>query len=174
MHIYEGLKEYLASNDYQYMHQYAKSCLHYSRTLLEKNEKLKYLNKALEIAIVSKSQIETKLNSSTNKFINITFAHVQYTLATIYSEICETESYNNIEHIEWAVEYVMVAISSPYNSDDYKRDNSSSIGIKKFIDYLELGLGQNKFFEKNTQETILSIINLARNILSNDNWENYQ
>lgn len=168
MNIYEGLKSILA-NDYQYMHQYAKSCLHYSRTAMEKDEKLKYLNKAFENAEVSLSQTEVIMDSSSNQYLPITVAHIQYTLAAVYSEICEVEGYEDIGHIEKTVDLVITAISSAYNSDDYKRDNEKSLGIKKFIDYL-VNCEKSELNGK-TRKSIGKIFDLTRSILTNDTWE---
>lgn len=170
MHIYEGLKEHL-STDYQFVHQYAKSCLHYSRTLSESEEKLNYLKNASMNAVSAESQIQAIITSSKNNYLNIALAHIQYTLATIHSEICEVEHYENTEHIKKTVELINTAISSPHNSDDYRRDNTKSIGIKKFIDHLMLSAQQNLKLDNKSQKTISFVINLVKDILSNDNWE---
>lgn len=169
MEIYGNLKDIVAE-DYQYMHQYAKSCLHYSRTLKNNSDKLKYLQIALNNVKVSQSQVEVILENSRNENLSITLAHIQYTFATIYCDICKAENYVNKDNIFEAINSIDIALSSPYNNDDYRRDNNKSIGIKKFMDSF---LANNLVEKLNKQQKSFwqEILNKTRLIItSNSNW----
>ena len=167
VYIYQKLYSYL-SDDYQYLHQYAKSFLRYSHETVSYNEKLKRLLEALEKANIAFSKIENEIQFSASDYLLISEAHIVYTLASLYCEICMIKHYEDVDYLQKALDFVYDAIKSPYNTDDYKQDSSKSLGIQSFIRDLytcevnskikPLGLEYNKKCNE--------ILTEARNILT--------
>ena len=134
VYVYKQLHGQL-SDDYNFLHQNAKCFINYSYVLSDTDEKLQYLNEAKDLAILSKSIIEKSYKDYNNESLMISMAHVQYTLATIFSEICRIENYTNIENISTTIKEINEAIYSPYNNDEYQREQkqSGSRGIVRFV-----------------------------------------
>lgn len=134
VYVYKQLHGQL-SDDYHFLHQNAKCFINYSYVLSDIDGKMKYLNDAKDLAILSRSIIEKLYNDYNNERLLISMAHVQYTLATIFSEICRIEDYTNIENISATIREINEAIYSPYNNDEYLKEQkqSGSRGIVRFI-----------------------------------------
>lgn len=136
VYVYTVLHELLA-NDFHFLHQKAKCYLNYSYFLKGKDteKSLEYLNKALELCIISETMIENKYDSTLNERLQITLAHTKYTHATIMCGICVINDYN--AEIESTINAIEVALLSPYNSKDYQRDRDkrTSYGIYNFLVY---------------------------------------
>jgi len=134
VYVYTVLHELLAK-DFHFLHQNAKCYLNYSYFLTNNNDKSDYLNNALELTKISKAMIENKYEERNNERLLITLAHTQYTLATIFCEICKVHNYLNIEENDNAIYAISEAIYSPYNSDDYQRERKKKTlqGINSFI-----------------------------------------
>ena len=148
VYVYTTLQELLAK-DFHFLHQKAKCYLNYAYFLKNKDEKIKYLNDALELASISKTMIENKYESTNNERLQITMAHTQYTQATILCEICKEHDYSDVSENENVIDSIVGAISSPYNSDDYQRERTqrTAYGIMNFIKYAisnydKLGIAQ--------------------------------
>lgn len=148
VYVYTTLHGLLAK-DFHFLHQKAKCYLNYAYFLKNGDEKMKYLDDALELASISKTMIEDKYEATNNERLQITMAHTQYTQATILCEICKEHEYNDVGENENAIDSIVVAISSPYNSDDYQRERTqrAAYGIINFVQYAisnydELGISQ--------------------------------
>lgn len=134
VYVYTVLHELLAK-DFHFLHQNSKCYLNYSYSLKEENEKHKFLTNALELVIISKAMIENKYKETKNERLLITLAHAQYTLATIFCEICKLHNYLIVEENDSAINYISEAVYSPYNNDDYQRERNRKLGrgINGFI-----------------------------------------
>lgn len=135
--IYTKLHTLLAE-DFNFLHQNAKCYLNYFYYTKNIDDKRKYLAEANKLAIVSHEMVEKKLNETYNEKLSISLAHVKFTNAIIYSELCRQNEYKNIEYIEKAIESILEAWESPYNDKERKRDvkERSSRGITRFINEL--------------------------------------
>ena len=137
VYVYTVLQELLA-NDFHFLHQKAKCYLNYSYFLNEKNpeKSLDFLQKALELSIISKTMIENMYESTSNERLQITLAHTEYTQATIMCGICVSNNYNTID-VENTINAIELALLSPYNGEDYQRDytKQTSYSIHNFLNY---------------------------------------
>lgn len=134
VYVYTQLHGQLSS-DYHFLHQNAKCFVNYSYILSNIDEKTKYLENAKELAALSKSIIEKIYNDTNNETLLISMAHVQYTIATIFSEICKIENYANPENVVSTIKEINQALYSPYNNDEYQKEQKQrmSKGIVRFI-----------------------------------------
>ena len=161
VYVYTTLHPLLAK-DFHFLHQKAKCYLNYSHFLKEKKDKINYLNDALELANISKAMIEKRYDDTQNDRLQITLSHTQYTLATIYCEICKTNNYIDITENEKTIDAINEALHSPYNSDEYQREynRKSGYGIQNFLknsmcNKLNISHKYIKFLENLIQEFIL-------------------
>lgn len=84
---------------------------------------------------ISCSFIEDRFERFKNDNLLISLSHIQYTIATIVSEMCNMQGYSNVDDLESAINAIELALNSPYNSDDYIRDKrkKASHGIISFF-----------------------------------------
>lgn len=131
--VYGGVKS-LLSDDYHFLHQNAKCYLNYYYFAKKHEDRRKYINEAFELVIVSKSILEKEYSSSKNESVYISLSHVNYTCATILAEMCMLENYSDLERVRETISRIGEAISSPYNSDDYRQEKrqQTSRGIMNF------------------------------------------
>ncbi len=121
--IYEGLNK-LLSADPNYMHQRAK-CYIKSASFEKKQEnKLEYLKKAFRDANVAFQIFETRYNKYHNEKILISASHVLYTKALVLSHKCYLNGYANIDENTEAIHILHKALSSPYNTYDFVKEDS--------------------------------------------------
>lgn len=134
VYIYEQLHD-LLSQDYNFLHQNAKCYMNYAYYLSNLSEKYNWLQKSSDLAIIAKTMVEVRYDKFHNERLLISLAHIQYTIATIFCEICIAQKYQNPVDIEKAIDSICIALLSPYNLDDYKRDTkkSGSHGIISFL-----------------------------------------
>lgn len=132
--IYTNLQELLAG-DFNFLHQKAKCYLNYAYVLSIRDDKLKYLEDAREAAKVAASMAEERFDKYKSESLLISLSHIQYTIATVVSEICNVQGYSDVEALEESIDAIEVALNSPYNSDDYMRDKrkKASHGIVNFF-----------------------------------------
>lgn len=134
--IYSKLHSDLAG-DFNFLHQEAKCYTNYAYSLKSSEEKRKHLCIAREFALLSLSMISQRYENTPNENLVISMAHVQYTIATILSDLCKTDKYSNSLLMQEAIDAVCVALYSPYNNDDYRRERRqrASQGITNFLNY---------------------------------------
>ena len=145
--VYRGLHDLLAT-DHQYLHQYAKCMLLYSGEFpIGSGEQTEKLHEAGEYASLSRAKIESdyEYGGKKNKKLEISLAHVNYTIAAINSALCISENYGNAKRISDTVNDIHEALLSPFN-DDYS-------AIREFVNYVS----GNNILEAD-QEKILSDI----------------
>ena len=66
-----------------------------------------------------------------------TLAHICYTIATLASELCIVSNYSDYSDINYAIDYSMRALYSPYNKDEYLKDRKTNrSGIIEFLNGL--------------------------------------
>lgn len=134
--IYSKLHSDLAG-DFNFLHQEAKCYTNYAYSLKSNEEKIKNLSIAREYALLSLSMVSQRYENTPNENLIITIAHVQYTIATILSDLCKADNYTNGLLLQETVDAVCVALYSPYNNDDYRRERRqrASQGITNFLKY---------------------------------------
>lgn len=139
--IYSKLHSDLAG-DFNFLHQEAKCYTNFAYSLKSNEEKRKNLSIAREYALLSLSMILQRYENTPNENLIITMAHVQYTIATILSDLCKTDNYANGLLLQETVDAVCVALYSPYNNDDYRREHKkrASQGITNFLKYVYTNL----------------------------------
>lgn len=139
--IYSKLHSDLAG-DFNFLHQEAKCYTNYAYSLKINEEKRKNLYIAREYALLSLSMVSQRYENTPNENLIITMAHVQYTIATILSDLCKADSYANGLLLQETVDAVCVALYSPYNNDDYRRERRqrASQGITNFLKYVYTNL----------------------------------
>lgn len=135
--IYSKLHSNLAG-DFNFLHQEAKCYTNYAYGLKNNTEKEKFLCTAREFALLSLSMISQRYENTPNENLIISMAHVQYTIATILSDLCKTDGYENGPLLQETIDAVCVALYSPYNNDDYRRERRqrASQGITNFLSYV--------------------------------------
>lgn len=135
--IYSQLHSELAG-DYNFLHQEAKCYTNYAYSVKDAAEKRAYLTKAREFALLSLSMITQRYESSPNENLTIAMAHVQYTIATILSDLSKTDGYTDAPLLQETIDAVCAALYSPYNNDDYRRERKrhASQGITNFLKYV--------------------------------------
>lgn len=145
VYIYTKLHEYLAT-DYHFLHQEAKCYMYYSYSLDDTESKKKYLNDAKQLALVSKSMIENQNETSPNERLMISIAHVQYTIATILSDLSRINEFTDEVLLKESIDAVYEALKSPYNDDDYLRERKqrASRGVVNFLKYFTTNTGRMK------------------------------
>lgn len=121
--IYEGLNE-LLSADPHYMHQRAKCYIKSARFEKEIDGKIEYFDKAYRDANVALQVFENRYNEFGNEKILISAAHVKYTKALILCHRCNIQHFKNIEENTSAIHMLYNALSSPYNSYEFAREDS--------------------------------------------------
>lgn len=164
VYIYTKLHEYLAT-DYHFLHQEAKCYMYYSYSLDDTESKKKYLNDAKQLALVSKSMIENQNETSQNERLMISVAHVQYTIATILSDLSRINEFIDEDLLKESIDAVYEALKSPYNDDDYLRERKqrTSRGVVNFLKYLTTNAGRMKEYpDYHQKESELVNIYLTR------------
>lgn len=134
MRVFSELNAAL-SLDYNFLHQYAKCRMNYSDIMKDEGDRLAQLDEARQLAILSQDMVESMIKKNPNDRLQISKAHVDYTIAAIDSRRCSLQDYKDKEAAQAAIHSVALAFQSPYNEDalqDKRRKYSSS--IKKFID----------------------------------------
>ena len=141
--IYSKLHNDLAG-DFNFLHQEAKCYTNYAYSLNNNNntEKTKYLSAAREFALLSFAIISLRYETAPNENLIISMAHVQYTIATILSDLCKADNYANGLLLQETIDAVCEALYSPYNNDDYRRERRqrASRGITNFLNYVYANL----------------------------------
>ena len=139
--IYSKLHNDLAG-DFNFLHQEAKCYTNYAYSLNNNTEKTKYLSAAREFALLSFAIISLRYETAPNENLIISMAHVQYTIATILSDLCKADNYANGLLLQETIDAVCEALYSPYNNDDYRRERRqrASRGITNFLNYVYANL----------------------------------
>ncbi len=134
VHIYNKLHELLAT-DYNFLHQNAKCLMNYYYTLKEgdKDNKSSCLEKAKDLAVVSKTMIEHLYEESSNERLLISIAHVHFTIASIQSNLCKFHEYSNAGEIEDTIDIVDKALEFSYNNEYQQEGQRSSKSIFDFV-----------------------------------------
>ena len=135
--IYSKLHNDLAGN-FNFLHQEAKCHMNYAYSLKNNTERNKYLSTAREFALLSFAMISQYYENTPNENLVISMAHVQYTIATILSDLCKADGYSNGQLLQETIDAVCEALYSPYNNDDYRRERKqrASLGITNFLNYV--------------------------------------
>ena len=120
--------------------------MYYSYSLDDTESKKKYLNDAKQLALVSKSMIENQNETSPNERLMISIAHVQYTIATILSDLSRINEFTDEVLLKESIDAVYEALKSPYNDDDYLRERKqrTSRGVVNFLKYFTTNTGRMK------------------------------
>lgn len=97
-------------------------------------------------ADISKSMIENQNETSPNERLMISIAHVQYTIATILSDLSRINEFTDEVLLKESIDAVYEALKSPYNDDDYLRERKqrASRGVVNFLKYFTTNTGRMK------------------------------
>ena len=131
VYIYDNLHELLAT-DYNFLHQNAKCLMNYSYMLKNDGDKISCLLKARDLAIISKTMADHQYQESGNERLLISVAHIQFTIASIQSNLCKLHKYTDIDEIEDTIDVVEKALKSSYNIE-YQKGQRSSKSIIDFV-----------------------------------------
>ena len=121
--IYERINK-LLSVDPNYMHQRAKCYIKSSYYESQKDEKLRYLDKAFRDVNVAEQVFSRRYDECGNEKLLISIAHVTYTTALIFCHKCKILDYKDVDMNSSAVRVLYEAMKSPYNSYDFARNDS--------------------------------------------------
>lgn len=133
--IYDDLHSILA-DDFQFLHQEAKAWLNVSFVFSNKTDKKNALIKAFQTILTAKDSNINEIARSSSPKLEITLAHIQYTMALIQCEICKVNHYKNMDEIDKAIELLFIALYSPYNIDEGKisqNNSTQSRWLKEFL-----------------------------------------
>ena len=135
--VYLNLKDVLG-DEYQFNHQYAK-CLLWGVENVNEDNRIKDLNEALQSAIIAQQQIVEYRSHKKNEYLDISYAHVQFTLSMIRVKLFffnkSQASFND------AVVQLYSTLKLPQNAnaselyDSFTEDNYD-YSVSKFMDYL--------------------------------------
>ncbi len=134
--IYESLNE-LLSNDPNYIHQRAKCYMRTSFYCANSVEKIELLSKSYRDATIAHEVFAKRYTLSGNEKINISAAHTEYTMALAFCHIAKAKDYSDVGDNTLAIKLLYSALSSPYNSYDYiknDRDNFKNV-VMEIIQY---------------------------------------
>lgn len=144
--IYRDLRTIIAT-DYNFLHQYAKCLIHYSRKFDNSDsekalEKESLLKQAQLFANVAESMAEKIYNELHSKTVLISIAHIQFSLASILCSLCKLHGYSDIDELNSAMLITAKAISSPYNRT-LKNKISLSQNIFDFLNVIQRKAREN-------------------------------
>lgn len=126
--IYESLNELLAT-DPNYLHQRAKCYIRSAIRTKDKTLKEEWLKQALRDATSSNKIFEMKYERFQNEKIQISAAHTLYTASLSLCYLAKLANYTDIKINEKVVEYLNLALLSPYNSMEFiKKDKAYNQG----------------------------------------------
>ena len=162
--IYERLND-LLSNDPNYMHQRAKCLI---RIMLTTNSnsyktdsyKINLLQEAYRYIVVSQNIFEQRFEETKNEKLKISISHVMYTGSLIQCHICYINNYRNKEENKKAIEALYAALSSPYNSYDYAKNdilNGKNV-IAKMVQHLSSHSSQ---FDDKIKKKLSDLLNIT-------------
>ena len=122
--IYEALND-LLSTDPNYLHQRAKCYIRSSYITKNIEEKKQWLIKAQRDASSSHKIFEERYSASGNEKVQISSAHALYTVALTLCHLAKLADYKDLKLNEKAIENLYLALSSPYNSMEFiKQDRN--------------------------------------------------
>jgi len=121
--IYEGLNDRL-SVDPNYMHQRSKCYIKSSYYERDTEEKLVYLDRAYRDANVAAQVFSHRFDECGNEKLLISLAHITYTQALILCHKCYIHDYADVEENTAAIQKLHTALSSPYNSYEFAKNDS--------------------------------------------------
>lgn len=121
--IYESLNDYL-SVDPNYVHQRAKCYIKSAQYEQVNSNKEAFLDKAFRDSVVALRIFETRYESFKNEKLLISIAHAQYTQALILCYKCSVKHFADLEDNSLAVKALYEALSSPYNSYDFVKNDA--------------------------------------------------
>lgn len=162
--IYDGLNDLLADNPH-FHHQKAKCYLWHSKYADNIKEELK---SAYRFATVARHNLRLEDPYEKNLRINISVAHMDFTIAIIVAKQNSLEQYKNTELFKLAIEKIALAIENVYNKEYVEnlieRRDKKVNDILAFISYSQTNdldyLGLNSIEKKN----LVSLINRIYNI----------
>ena len=126
--IYETLND-LLSTDPNYLHQRAKCYIRSSYITKDPGEKKQWLIQAHRDASSSHKIFEERYAANNNEKVQISSAHALYTAALALCHLVKLANNNDLKLNESAVENLYLALSSPYNSMEFiKNDKTYNYG----------------------------------------------
>ena len=120
--IYDKLNT-LLSTDPQYMHQRSKCYIRSSFYEKTYEKKIDFLKRASRCSIVAEQIIESRYKRSANEKLLISLAHVKYTRAIAECIICSINRYEDIQLNQETTCLLYEAMTSPYNSYAYAKND---------------------------------------------------
>lgn len=154
--IYESLSTIL-SESYQYHHQYAK-CLLWSQ-----NDSKETLLLALNHAQVALQQVQELKNKKriieANHPLNISEAHIRFTISMIYAILCDRDNFKNNESIENVIDAMYEMVGSQFNHYAISkiRNSSETHPVKKVFLWL-LNLNNSYDFSSHNMKSKAEVI----------------
>lgn len=122
--IYERLNDLLAT-DPNYLHQRAKCYIRSALKTKDNKQKKKWLENAHRDAVASNRIFEMRYEEYQNEKIQISAAHALYTVALTLCYLTKLTQYSEVKWNEKAIEYLNLALLSPYNSMEFiKKDKA--------------------------------------------------
>lgn len=149
--IYDRLNQKL-SNDYQFLHQYAKGLLMLYLNTFNANQNIDYIKKAKDKIVIAESLvnkvIENKQLNNEDVYRNsITLEHMQFTEALILCELVKNGEYRDYKMMENIIEILYnVFIMSEINDSFIQGAERSSI-INEFLLQAKRIFSDNKLLE---------------------------
>lgn len=126
--IYERLNDLLAT-DPNYLHQRAKCYIRSALKTKDDIQREEWLKNAHRDAIASNKIFEMRYENYQNEKIQISAAHTLYTVALTLCYLTKQAQYSKTEWNEKTIEYLSLALLSPYNSMEFiKKDKAYNQG----------------------------------------------
>lgn len=161
--IYERLND-LLSTDPNYLHQRAKCYIRSSYITSDSKKKKNWLTQAHRDASSSYEIFEERYIETGNEKVQISSAHALYTIALALCHLAKLENHKDLKMNESAIEYLHLALSSPYNSMEFiRKDKVYNYG--NIIGETITTLAANLFLipSKKTQISIGELIKIRGN-----------
>lgn len=155
--IYDRLNQKL-SDDYQFLHQYAKGLLMLYLNTSNANQNIDYIKRAKDKIVIAESLVNKVIENKqlTNKDIyrnSITLEHMQFTEALILCELVKNGKYSDYKMMESIIEILYSVFIMSEINDSFMQGSERSSIINGFL------LQASKIFSDNkTLETKLSKI----------------
>ena len=130
----------MLANDPNYIHQRAKCYMRTSFYCGSSAEKMELLSKSYRDATIAHEMFAKRYELSCNEKTNISAAHTEYTMALALCHMAKAKDYAEISDNTLAVKLLYSALSSPYNSFDYiknDRDNFKNV-VMDIIKYFSV------------------------------------
>lgn len=156
--IYEALNDLLAT-DPNYLHQRAKCYIRSALKTKDISLKKEWLRKAQRDAVASNKVFEMRYEKCQNEKIQISAAHTLYTVALTLCYLAKLAQYSETKTNEKAIEYLGLALLSPYNSMEFiKKDKVYNQGNIVGEVIATIGANTSLLVSEKAKDTVADLI----------------